>query len=285
MAEKAPYWVVPVMRTGYGARGIVYVIVGGLALMAAIFGGDAKGTTGALEQLKSQSWGTLALWAIGAGLICYMVWRVIDAFMDLETYGTGLKGVVARGGQFVTGVIHGALGLLAFAMALGIGTGGEGGSKSWTAKLLSMPAGQWIVGLAGAATVGACFYYIYKAYSGEYKGHLHRTSLMEKLDPAAKVGLVAHGIGVGLIGGFLIYAAMTASPEEAGGLGKAFDTVRQMAFGRILLILLTAGLIGFAVYCFIEAVYRIVPARAGPDVKTLAKQAGRKAEQTAAART
>jgi len=277
MSEKAPYWVVPVMRTGYGARGAVYLVVGTLALMAAIFGGEAEGTTGALEQLKSQAWGVIALWGIGLGLLCFMVWRVIDAKMDLETYGTGLKGVVARGGQAVTGVIHGALGLWAIAAALGIGTG-SGGSKSWTAKLLAMQYGQWIVGLAGATVVGAGIYYFYKAYSEKYKSHLHRTSVMERLDPVAKVGLVAHGVAVGLIGGFLIYAAMTASPEQAGGLGKAFDTIRGMAFGRILLILLTAGLIAFALFCFIEAVYRIVPARAGPDVKTLAKRAERKAD-------
>lgn len=272
MAERAPYWVVPVMRTGYGARGAVYLVVGGLALMAAVFGGEAEGTTGALEQLKSQTWGVIALWGIGAGLLCFMVWRVIDAFMDLETYGTGLKGVVARTGQVVTGVIHGGLGLWVFAMALGIGTG-SGGSKSWTAKLLATEYGPWIMGLAGAAVVGAGIYYFYKAYSEKYKAHLRRTALMERLDPAAKVGLVAHGVGVALIGGFLIFAAVTASPEQAGGLGKAFDTIRGMAFGRILLILLTGGLIAFALFCFIEAVYRIVPARAGPDVKTLAKRA------------
>lgn len=272
MAERAPYWVVPVMRTGYGARGAVYLVVGSLALMAAVFGGEAEGTTGALEQLKSQTWGVIALWGIGAGLLCFMVWRVIDAFMDLETYGTGLKGVVARTGQVVTGVIHGGLGLWVFAMALGIGTG-SGGSKSWTAKLLATEYGPWIMGLAGAAVVGAGIYYFYKAYSEKYKAHLRRTALMERLDPAAKVGLVAHGVGVALIGGFLIFAAVTASPEQAGGLGKAFDTIRGMAFGRILLILLTGGLIAFALFCFIEAVYRIVPARAGPDVKTLAKRA------------
>ncbi|KZY29824.1 hypothetical protein A3731_05545 [Roseovarius sp. HI0049] len=277
MAEKAPYWVVPVMRTGYGARGAVYLVVGTLALMAAIFGGNAEGTTGALQQLKSQAWGVIALWGIGLGLLCFMVWRIIDAVMDLEAYGTGLKGVVARTGQFVTGVIHGALGVWAIALALGIGTGGQG-SKSWTAKLLATEYGPWIMGLAGAAVVGTGIYYFYKAYSEKYKSHLKRTALMERLDPAAKVGLVAHGVAVALIGGFLIYAAVTASPEQAGGLGKAFDTVRQVAFGRILLILLTAGLIAFAVFCFIEAVYRIVPARAGPDVKTLAKKAERKAD-------
>jgi len=272
MAEKAPYWVVPVMRTGYAARGAVYLVVGGLALTAAISGGEAEGTTGALEQLRSQSWGVIALWAIGLGLLCFMVWRVIDAKMDLETYGTGLKGIVARGGQAVTGVIHGALGLWAIALALGMGTGG-GDTQSWTARLLAQDYGPWIVGLVGATVVGAGIYYFYKAYSEKYKSHLRRTELTEKLDPAAKAGLVAHGVAVALIGGFLIYAGVTASPEEAGGLGKAFDTVRSVAFGRILLILLASGLIAFALFCFMEAVYRIVPARAGPDVKTLAARA------------
>jgi len=158
---------------------------------------------------------------------------------------------------------------------MGESSGGGDGERveSWTAKLMSVPFGQWLVGLAGVATLGAGGYYFYKAYSEKYKSHLRRTGLTEKLDPVVKAGLVAHGVVVGIIGGFLIYAALTAEPGQAGGLGQAFETVRQMAFGRILLILLTVGLIGFSIYCFIEAIFRIVPRRSGPDVRTLASQA------------
>lgn len=277
MSDKAPAWVVPVMRAGYGARGLVYVLVGILALLAAIYGGDAEGTSASLAQLRDQPFGALALWVIAIGLFAYAVWRWVDAAMDLEDYGHDARGIVARLGQTVTGLIHAALGVQALLLAMGRSSGGgqgDGGkAQDWTAQLMSAPYGQWLVGLAGAVTVGAGVYYGYKALAEKYKSHLRRTALTERLDPVVKAGLIAHGIVVAIIGGFLIYAAMTASAGQAGGLGQAFETVRSAPFGRFLLGALALGLIGFAVYCFIEAVYRIVPRRAGSDVKTLAKKA------------
>ena len=98
MAERAPAWVVPVMRAGYGARAATYLIVGVLAFLAAWQGGQAEGTTDAIEQLRGYAWGLAAMWAIALGLIAYAAWRFIDAWMDLEDYGSNAKGIFARGG-------------------------------------------------------------------------------------------------------------------------------------------------------------------------------------------
>ena len=48
------------------------------------------------------------------------------------------------------------------------------------------------------------------------------------------------------------------------------EAVRAQPFGRIMLGALAIGLVGFAIYCFAEARYRIVPRCASPDTKTLA---------------
>jgi len=276
-SEQAPGWVVPVMRFGYAARGIVYIIVGVLAVLAAWHGGDAEGTTGALETLKGKAWGLPALWVIAVGLFAYAVWRLIDAWMDLEDYGTGLKGVVARTGQCVTGLIHAALGVATIRMALGDSSSGDG-TESLASKVLAMENGAMIMMAIGLVTIGAGIYYGYKGLAEKYKEHIRGTATTERLDPAIKAGLVAHGIVIVLVGSFLFFAGQTTDPGQAGGIGEAFETVRAQPFGRILLGLLGFGMLGFALYCFVEAIYRVVPRAAGDDVTTLARRLKSRAE-------
>lgn len=276
MPDRAPAWVVPVMRAGYAARGIVYVLIGALAILAAWNGGRAEGTKGALSSLTGNTWGMALLWIIGAGFFCYAAWRIIAAWMDLERHGSETKGIIARLGMVVTAVIHAALGVYAIRLAMGSGGGDDSQSQEhWTAWLLSQPFGRWIVIAIGAAVIGAGIYYGYKGVAEKYKEHLRWTTTIERLDPLCKGGLVAYGIVIAMIGGFLLWAGWTSDPSEAGGLDQAFSTVRSAAFGRVLLGVLGLGLIGFAIENFIEAAYRIVPARAGADVMTLAARARR----------
>lgn len=277
MADRAPAWVVPVMRAGYSARGIVYVLVGFIALHAAWRGGQAEGAQGALASLKDVGWGTAILWAVAIGLFCYAAWRLIDAWLDLDRHGAEAKGIVARAGLVVTGLVHAALGIYTIHLVTAGGDGGSasggGGQERWTAWLLSQPFGRWIVIAIGLAVIGAGVYYGYKGIAEKYKERLRYTPMVERLDPACKFGLVAHGIVIAIIGVFLLWAGWTSDPSNAGGLAQAFEAVRQASFGRILLGLLALGMIGFAIECFIEAAYRIVPARAGTDATTLASRA------------
>ena len=165
----------------------------------------------------------------------------------------------------------------AIRLATGGGSGGDGGRKEeWTAWVLSQPWGRWIVIAIGLVTIGAGIYYGYKGVSERYKKRQMRTEWSERLSPVAKFGLVAHGVVIVIIGCFFVWAGWTNDPSEAGGMGQAFETVRTAMFGRVLLGVLALGMVAFAVYCLIEARYRIVPARAGDDMTTLADKAAGK---------
>ncbi|MFD0859633.1 DUF1206 domain-containing protein [Roseovarius aquimarinus] len=277
MANKAPAWVVPVMRTGYGARGVVYLIVGGLALWAVFWGGAAQGTQNALADLKQLAFGNLLLWLIGLGLVAYMVWRLIDAAMDLEDYGSGAKGIFARLAQAVTGLIHGALGLSIIRLGMGQASGGGNGAENWTARLMSLPYGPSLVAVLGAAVIGAGLYYMQKGLRGKYREDIRITPVTRKLDPLMKLGFVAEGVIVATIGGFLLYAGLTSDPGQAGGVGQALGYIRSMEYGAFLFAVIAVGLLCFALENMVEAVYRIVPRHAGPDVGTLAAEAKAKA--------
>lgn len=283
MADGALGWVVPVMRAGYFARAVVYTVVGGLALTAALRGGEAEGTTDALAELQAHWWGTPLLWLIAVGLWAYLVWRLVDAALDLEEYGHDLRGLVARAGLVVTGLIHGAIGVSVAALALrggeGGGEGGGGGdTQGATAQLMAMPLGPGLVVAAGLLTIGAGVYYGYKGISEKYKAHIRVTPTARRLDPVLKFGCIAEGVVIGVIGVLLCYAGWTVEPEAAGGLGEALGHIRAAPFGRVLLGVVAVGLVAFAVENAVEGIYRVIPRCDGPDVMTLARRAKLKAE-------
>ncbi|MGB3408215.1 MAG: DUF1206 domain-containing protein [Jannaschia sp.] len=264
-------WAIPVMRAGYAGRGLTYVAIAGLSLWAILRGGQAQGTTSAMETLSTSVWGIAILWLIAVGLLAYAVWRCIAAAADLEDHGTDAKAAIARLGMAVTGLIHGALGLVAIVTALGL-TGGGGGIPGAVGWVLGLPGGRWIVGLAAIGTLGAGAYYLKKAWTADHRNNLKANHFTLNWDWALRAGVVAQGIIVLLIGGFLGAATINGNPNEAGGLAKVFDWLATRPFGNTLVIALCLGLLGFAFFCFVNAAYRIV-AKASDD--TLASLADR----------
>ena len=75
---------------------------------------------------------------------------------------------------------------------------------------------------------------------------------------------------VGVVGLLFGFAAWQANPQQAGGTGEAFSWLSGQVYGQILVTGVCLGLLGFALFCFVNAAYRIVPKVSGPDVQTLA---------------
>ena len=57
---------------------------------------------------------------------------------------------------------------------------------------------------------------------------------------AGRVGYVAKGVALAILGGLVIAAVVTADPEKAGGLDAALRTVGEQPFGQVLLVLTAA---------------------------------------------
>ncbi len=260
------------MRAGYLARAVVYGLIGYFAVRAAWIGGYAEGPEGALVALTDEALGIPMLWAIAAGAICFAVWCVLASAMDLDRRGTDAGGIFARTDFAATGLVYILIGIFIAQLAhKGYGGGGEGdGREQGTAWLLSLPAGGWIVIAVGAGFIAAGTWFGYKALAGRYRERLRRTPVVERLDAVCKFGWTANGVVVVILGCFLVWAGWTMDASKAGGFAEAFAIVRQAVFGRILLFILGFGFIAFAVECVVEAAYRVVPARHGADVRTLA---------------
>ena len=274
MRRPPPSWVDPLMRVGYTARGIVYLLVGTLAFVAALDGGRAPNSKSALGTLLDEPFGKGLVALVAIGLVAYALWSFIDAALDLDDKGSQTKGVLGRVALVISGAVHLALAISVAPLALGR-SGAQGGDNTdhWTAVLMQQPFGRWLVAIVGIIAIAIGVEHFIKAHRGKYQDTLRYTPVTARMDPLLKLGLAAHGLVVAMVGMFFLWAAWTEDPSRAGGMREALSTVRSADAGQILLAIVGIGLVGFAVYCFIVAAFRIVPRCAPQDLQTLASKA------------
>lgn len=268
-AREAAPWVEKLARLGYAAKGVVYLIVGGIAARSALgSGGRVEGSRGALRTILEQPFGRFLLGLVALGLAGYALWRFVQAALDPEHGGRTDGGAAARrAGYAVSGVIHTGLALAAARMVMGRGGGGgdDRGTVHWTATLMRQPAGRWLVAAVGLGIVGYGVYALYRAYAVKLSKQLD----LSPLGPAARewavrsgrAGIAARGVVFAVMGFFLLRAAMRYDPSQARGLEGALRALREQSYGPWLLGLVALGLVGYGVYQLVEARYRrITPA-------------------------
>lgn len=262
LTQQPSVWVERLARFGYAAKGVVYGIVGLLAAQAAFSaGGKMTDTQGALQTILTQPFGKVLLSLVAIGLIGYVLWRFVQAIKDPEDKGTDAKGLAQRLGYAVNGLIYGSLALSAVRLVLGSGGGGNSNAaQDWTARLLSQPFGQWLVGTAGAFVIGLGFYQLYKAYSAKFRKELNLTQLSDTQQKwvmgIGRFGLAARGIVFCVIGFFLIQAARQSDPSEVRGLGEALQVLARQPYGPWILGVVAVGLVAYGIYMVIQARYR-----------------------------
>ncbi len=257
--EQAQEKLIWLARFGYATRGVVYIIVGALSLLAAFGeGGKTTDTKGALRSVMSTPFGDIMIGIIAFGLFGYALWRFVQAIKDVDDHGTDPKGLAVRGGLLVSAVTHTSLGIYALDMLFGFGGGSSGGgSKGMAAMLMQQPWGRWLVGIVALCILGAGIAHVLKALKEKYERYFDMDrSLMEKVSPVIKFGLIARAVVFAIIAFFLAYAAWTYDPQKAKGLDAALEFIQQQAYGSYLLGVVALGLFAFGVYSFLEGIYR-----------------------------
>lgn len=253
-------WVEPLARLGYAARGVVYSLVGILAIQTAFGarGNQRTDTRSALQWVAEQS--TALLWLLALGLFGYALWRIVQGTLDPENKGTDPKGLAQRAAMVASGLIYGSLALAATRIASGAGDAGNGGTQGFTADLMSKPFGRWLVAIAGIAVIVSGFVQLRDGWTEKFRKHLKEQEMDANEKRLAvktgKLGLIARGIVFLLSGWFLIRAALQYNPAEARGLGGALEALASQPAGAWLLGLVALGLIAFGAYSILLARYR-----------------------------
>ncbi|MDQ0389535.1 hypothetical protein J2S54_006355 [Streptomyces sp. DSM 42143] len=250
-------------RAGLTARGVIYLLVGVLALQIGFGTGDRQADRGgALAELADKPFGAVLLWALGIGLVGMALWRLTEALFGV----TGKDGRTARkrlpAAARCVFYAFVAYSVLAFAAGSGGGGSSDRQSRDVTAKVMEMPAGQWLVGLAGAGIAVAGVVIAVQALRRSYHKKLKLGELNPRtrrlVDVTGVGGGAARGIVFAVAGGFVVRAAVDYEPDKAKGLD---DTLRSFAgtpLGPWLLVLVAAGLVLFGVFSFALARWRRV---------------------------
>jgi len=260
-------WIEPLARFGYATKGVVYILIGVLAVLAALrAGGEVTDTRGAFRAIYGEPFGLALLGAVALGLAAYAIWRVTQAIVDAEGKGSDLKGIAIRLGYAGSGLVHAGLSLSAVRLILGERQrSSEQEHKSRAAQFLHLPLGAWLVGLAGAGFIVFGLYQIYKGFKAKFRKRLEVGSMSQGerqwVTRFGQFGLAARGVVFGIIGYCLIRAALQYDPSEVRGIGGALAALAAQPFGKVLLGVTAGGLAVYGLYMLAEAKYHHIRAR------------------------
>jgi uncharacterized membrane protein len=245
-------------RAGLAARGVMYVIIGWIAVQIA-FGRSRQQAdrTGALHSISSTPVGGVLLWLLVIGFAGMALWQLSEALYG--TPGTSGSKTSERLAALVRAVIYGviAYGVLKYALGEGSPQSSDTQSVDLTATLLKHPGGQALVVVIGLAFVGGGLYLAYRSWRKEFRRDLElrqtHAGIRRVVEWLGEFGGIARGIVFLTAGIFLVVAAVDAQPQQAKGIDSSLRALAATPLGPWLLVLVAIGLIMFGLFSCCEA--------------------------------
>jgi hypothetical protein len=252
-------------RVGLLAYGVVHLLVAWLALQLAWFdgAGESADQSGAMSTLAESPVGKPLLWVIALGLIALAVWQAAEVLRWRSGWSASgkarTKALRKSGNALIKAAIYMALAVLAIRFATGSGRSSSQQQQETTAGVLGWPGGQFLVGAAGLVLIGSGVWHIRKGVTKKFMKQIDTSdaspAAIRLVTRLGQVGFPGKGVALALVGGLLVYAAITFDPSKAKGLDGALRTVLQLPFGRILLTLVALGIAAFGAFLFVRARY------------------------------
>lgn len=248
-------------RVGFIAYGVVYLLVGWLALQLAWDTGPSKSPdpSGAFRTLAEQPLGNVLLWLVAVGLVALGLWRsseVVWGHRNLE--GAARMRKRARSGLWA--MIYTGLGVRSALVAAGIGVGNSDSQQKATVGVLAWPGGRAIVIAAGLVVIISGLVQAIRGARRSFSEELDTSSLSSAAHQGVlhlgQAGYIAKGMALGLVGGLLSYAAWTFDWQKASGLDGALQTVLEQPLGRWVLSAMAFGFVAFGLFAILQFRYR-----------------------------
>lgn len=235
-------------RVGLATIGLLHILIGGIALAIAFGGTGNADQSGALQAIVAVPGGLFVVWLCVAGLIVLALWQILVA---VTVHGAGKR--LTELGKFV---VYAFLAGVAASIALGGGHDASSSEKTMSARLLAAPGGVFVLALIGLGIVAGGIVFL-------RNGITHRFERDLRLPPNAiagitttlgRVGYIAKGIALILVGGLVVAGAITYDPQKAGGLDGSLKALVELPFGPVLLALIALGLIAYGVFWLVRSV-------------------------------
>jgi len=244
-------------RAGLTARGVVYIVLGWLAVLVGLGGNANVDQSGALTEILDQPYGAAMVWLLTIGFAAYAFWRLSEAAFGVTGEG---KKAGPRVKSFVRGIAYIAMALTAQSLSHGARATQSGQQGDLASTLMQHQGGRLIVGIVGLIVVAIGLVLVREGWTTGFLRFFE--SLPAKRRKVVvwlgRVGTIARGVVFAVSGLLAVVAAWTVDPSKAGGIDEAFRTLLGQPFGTALVVLLGAGLLLFGVYGLAEAAWRRV---------------------------
>jgi len=248
-------------RAGLAARGVIYILIGWVAVLVALGQSSRQADQqGALQLLAGKPYGLVSLWLLGIGFASYALWRLSEAAFGVTGEGNGAGPRLKSLGR---ALVYAGLAYMTFKVISGTQGSQTRKQQDLTAQVMRHGAGgRWLIGLVGLIIVIAGVALVAEGVRRKFLKHLQTSQMSSRtrrvVERLGVTGTAARGLVFALAGVLVIEAAVSYKPSKAGGIDKALLTLRNQPFGEFLLILAALGLIAFGIYGLCEARWREV---------------------------
>ena len=248
-------------RAGFAARGVMYVLIGILALEVA-FGnsGHKADQSGAVRVVGQTPFGGVLLWLLAVGFAGMALWRLSEALYG----GPGADGKKA-GNRLIAAfktVLYAFITFFILKYALGLGAPKSSNKQSvdLTAAAMRHPGGRILVGIVGLVLIGVGAWLAWRAFERKFLAELRTGEISPQTRKVVtflgRYGGIARGIVFAVAGVFLLIAAVNANAHQAKGIDATLRSFTQTPAGPWLLVLVAIGLVLFGGYSFAESRWR-----------------------------
>ena len=253
---------ITLVRLGYAARGLVYILLGYLALSTT--GKANDGASSVFDYLQEVPLGSVLLWAAAIGLLAYAVFKLISAIGDIQHRGNEPKGILKRIGDGASGVAHLFLAHAAYQFATGGKRAADGGqSQEMAGSALSWEIGGLVLGILGVGFLIGAVMQAKSAVTADFMKHISGDA-PTGVEAVGRAGSAARAVVFALIGWSLVQSAWFTQAGKVKGLGEAIVGMRD---NGTLFTLVAIGLMLFGAFSLVMARYRVLPDFQGRDLK------------------
>ena len=242
-------------RAGYVIRGVLYGVMGALALGLAVgIGGRATDPTGSLVLLTQNPAGRFLLFAVVIGLGAYALWGFVRAILDPLHRGDDAPGIAERLGFAWSGIAYTSIVLFALKLLAGSSPGHRDSTQAAIASVLTLPAGRWIAAGIGLVAVGVGIGQFAVAYRATFKRDMKRAEMKKAekdiVDNLGRMGMVARGVTFTLVGWFVLQGGLHHDATQVHGYSGAFIFLLEEPYGHVLLAAVALGFIALGLHSF-----------------------------------